>query len=181
VDDRGRTRVRFRWPHGYLAHDADFTFVDRYPWLVSEQASVRICSAPGKQRCAETLVRIDKPPPGPLSGRTFISTAVTENRAPRPLVPGTRIEVRFTEHTPTGQPGVVWRAGCNTWGSDVEITPDRLILGQIGGTQGPCREDLQEQDERLATFFDSDPRWRLNDRLVLTSGGTVIELEAGSG
>jgi heat shock protein HslJ len=179
VDDRGRTRVRFRWPHGYLVHDADFGFTDRYPWLVGEPASVRICSAPGKQRCAETLVRFDKPPPGPLSGRTFVSTAVTENGVPRQLVPGTRIEVGFTENTLTGQPGVGWRAGCNTWGSDVEITADRLILGAIGGTAIGCRDDLLAQDDWLARFFDSDPRWRLNDRLILASDGTVIELAAG--
>jgi META domain len=182
VDDRGRTRVRFRWPHGYLVHDADFAFVARYPWLVGEPASVRICSAPGKPRCAETFVRIEQPPPTPLSRRPFISTAVTENGAPRSLVPGTRIEVRFMEHTLTGQPGVGWRAGCNTFGSDVEIAPDRLILGDIGGTAAGCpSEDLHEQDDWLARFFDSDPRWRLNDRLVITSDGTVITLEASPG
>jgi len=115
--------------------------------------------------------------PGELWGRTFISTAATENGEPRPLAPDTRIEVTFNEREDQGVVG--WQAGCNTFGADVEITADSLVVGVIAGTEIGCLDVLHAQDEWLAGFFGSDPRWRLNDdRLILTSGETVIELEA---
>jgi hypothetical protein len=178
VSDRGKSHVRFRWPRSYLAYYPAHT--ERHFWRDGEQAKVRICSLPSKLKCDRIFVVVDKPPPpAGLIGRTFVSMAVTENGEPRPLVPGTRIAVSFLERD--GRTGVVWSAGCNTFGADVEITADRLLVGVIAGTAAGCRDDLHAQDEWLAGFFGSDPRWRLDDRLVLTSGGTVIELEAGPG
>lgn len=129
----------------------------------------------------------DRPPaswdgaPGPTTGsstandlwdRTFISAAVTENGKPRPLVPDTHISVTF------GGRDVGWQAGCNSAGADVEITADRLRLGTIASTLIGCSDQLNEQDEWLLDFFRSDPKWRLSDdRLVLSSDETVIELE----
>jgi heat shock protein HslJ len=116
--------------------------------------------------------------PADLLGRTFTSTAVTEDGEPRPLVPGTRIEVSFAvreEHWPIG-----WKAGCNSlFGTDAEITADRLVVREIGGTLVGCRNDLQAQEDWLSGFLESAPEWRLSgDHLTLTSGRTVIELEA---
>jgi heat shock protein HslJ len=113
-----------------------------------------------------------------LSGRYFTSTAVTEDGEPRPLAAGTRIEVSFGqgEDWPIG-----WMAGCNSlFATDAEITADMLVVREIGGTLIGCRHDLAEQEEWLHAFFESDPEWRLSgDHLTLTSGETVIELEAG--
>jgi heat shock protein HslJ len=112
-----------------------------------------------------------------LWDRTFVSVTVTEGDEPRQLVPDTRIEVTFEERENQGV--VRWAAGCNAFGGEVEITADRLLLGEVGGTEMGCRDQFQEQDEWLLGFFDSDPHWRLSDdRLTLTSGETVIELEA---
>jgi heat shock protein HslJ len=118
--------------------------------------------------------------PGDLWGRTFVSTAVTEDGEPRPLVPDTRIEVTFEEREDQGVVG--WQAGCNTFGSDVEITADSVVVGVIAGTEIGCADELHAQDEWLAGFFGPDPRWQLSDdRLMLRSGETTIELEASRG
>ena len=115
--------------------------------------------------------------PEDLWGRWFISTAVTEDGEPRPLVPDTRIRVIFEERDDRGV--VQWRAGCNFFGADLEVMAGSLSVGEIGSTEMACRDDLQEQDDWLADFFDSDPRWRLSDdRLMLTSDEAVVELEA---
>jgi heat shock protein HslJ len=117
---------------------------------------------------------------GGLLGRTFISAAVTEDGEPRALVPGTRIRVTFEEREDRRVVG--WRAGCNMFGADLEITGDRLLVGRIAATLIGCSDGLPEQDGWLAGFLGSDPRWRLSeDRLTLTSGDTVIELEASRG
>jgi heat shock protein HslJ len=135
----------------------------------------------------------DRPPasgggsPGPttrppsardLLDRAFISAEATENGKPRPLVPGTHIRVAFFEQ-PKGRRRVGWRAGCNGYGGDVEFTDNRLLIGLIAGTLIGCSDELSEQDQWLGHFFSSDPKWRLSDdRLVLSSADTVIELEA---
>jgi heat shock protein HslJ len=116
---------------------------------------------------------------GDLRGRAFTATAVTENGEPRALVPGTRIQVSFGEGEdwPIG-----WKAGCNSlFGTDAEITADRLVVREIGGTAIGCRHGLAEQEVWLDGFFDSDPEWRLSgDRLTLISGESAIELEEGA-
>jgi heat shock protein HslJ len=85
--------------------------------------------------------------------------------------------VTFEQREPRGV--VRWRASCNIVGARVDISTDRLLLKQIAGTEIGCRDEDHEQDEWLAAFFGSDPDWALNvDRLTLTSGDTVIQLEA---
>jgi heat shock protein HslJ len=118
--------------------------------------------------------------PADLWGHTFISTTVTEDGEPRPLVPDTRIQVTFEEREEHGV--ARWEAGCNIFGTEVEITAESLLVGEIAGTEMGCRDDLHEQDEWLGGFFGSDPRWQLSDeRVTLTSDETVIELEASRG
>jgi heat shock protein HslJ len=118
------------------------------------------------------------PLPGPtptgsaedLWGRTFISTSATRGGAHRPLVPETDIEVTFRRST------ISFVAGCNGYGGELEITDDRLIVGEIMGTEVGCAPELHEQDEWLIEFFAGDPRWRLDEALLtLTSGETVLE------
>jgi heat shock protein HslJ len=60
----------------------------------------------------------------------------------------------------------------------VRVTADELQIGQIASTLIGCPANLQDQDEWLGEFFDSNPRWRLSDsQLMLSSGETVIELK----
>jgi hypothetical protein len=81
--------------------------------------------------------------PADLMGRAFASTAVTEDGEPRPLVPGTRIEVSFGdgEDWPIG-----WKAGCNSlFATDADITAHRLVVREIGGTLIGCRHTSQSK------------------------------------
>jgi len=115
--------------------------------------------------------------PEDLWGRTFVSTRVTEEGEPHTLVEDTRIELTFFEER--GERGVGWSAGCNTIGAKIEVTTERLLLGEIGGTQQACAPESQDQDEWLVDFFRSEPRWEFHDdTLTLTSGDTMIELSA---
>jgi heat shock protein HslJ len=111
-----------------------------------------------------------------LWGRTFVSVAVTEDGEPRPLIPGTRIKLTFEQREDEGIIG--WEAGCNLHGARVDITPQRLHLRQMAGTDMGCTDELHEQDQWLGALFNSDPHWELReDRLMLTFGGTSIELK----
>ncbi len=111
-----------------------------------------------------------------LWGRIFVSVSVTEGGEPRPLVADTRIEVTFEKREDEGV--VRWKAGCNIQGATIVTAAGRLLVGEISGTQMACRDELREQDEWLAGFFSSGPRWELDgDRLTLRSGGSFMELE----
>lgn len=112
-----------------------------------------------------------------LLDRAFLSVSVTEGDGPRQLATDDPIRLAFEERD--DRDVVRWRAGCNTYGGTVNVTAERLLLGEISGTQVGCRDELHEQDEWLVGFFAADPRWRLgDDMLTLTSGEAVIELEA---
>jgi heat shock protein HslJ len=117
-----------------------------------------------------------QPEQADLSGTSFVSTKVTESGEPRPLVADTRIEATFE------QGAVRWEAGCNSFGADVEITADHLLLTEIVATEAGCAGELQQQDSWLMVFFQADPRWELwGDRLTLSSGATIIELKKAQG
>jgi heat shock protein HslJ len=109
---------------------------------------------------------------GSLRGRSFLSESVTEDGAARPLVRGTRIRLQF------GEDGrITASAGCNTLGGEVEISADRIDVGELSMTEMGCDPARHEQDEWLADLLASDPRYALDgDRLVLRDDGTTIHL-----
>ncbi len=109
---------------------------------------------------------------GTVRGRAFLSESVTEDGATRPLVDGTRIRLQFGED---GQ--ITASAGCNTLGGAVEITADRIDVGDLSTTDMGCDPALHEQDKWLADFLASDPSYTLDgDRLQLSDDGTTIDL-----
>jgi heat shock protein HslJ len=135
------------------------------------------CGASGDEKTESAPRALAPQQPDGLWGRKFRSTVVTEAGAPRPLVPGTRIGLAFEKSK--GRRTIGWSAGCNQAGAKVRVTADELQIGQIASTLIGCPASLQEQDEWLGQFFDSNPRWRLSDsQLTLSSGETVIELKA---
>lgn len=111
--------------------------------------------------------------PGPsLDGSEWLSTAVTEDGADRPLVDGTRIRLSFTD----GQLGA--SAGCNTMGGAYRIEDGRLIFEGGGMTEMGCDDERHAQDDWLFGFLGSRPAVaQEGDKLTLTSGGTVIALQ----
>jgi heat shock protein HslJ len=92
-------------------------------------------------------------------------------------VPDTRVTVTFEKFS--GRRNIGWSAGCNSAGARVRVTDARLRIGEVATTLIRCPRDLADQDAWLTEFFEADPLWRLTGgRLVLTTGSTVIELEA---
>ncbi len=108
----------------------------------------------------------------PLDGRSFVSTRVLEGGAERPLVPGTRIELSFSDGELSA------RAGCNIIGAGYRLEGDRLrLVGDASMTEMGCDPERHEQDAWLADFLGSAPRVALaGPRLTLTSGGTEVRL-----
>jgi hypothetical protein len=72
-------------------------------------------------------------------GKTFTSTAALEDGRPRPLEPGTEIELVFEKHEDRSI--LRWNAGCNTWGAPVTIGAERLRLERVSSrrTDAPTR------------------------------------------
>jgi heat shock protein HslJ len=120
-------------------------------------------------------------------GKTYLSTAVTEDGNPKQLVSNTRIRLEFAEQPNPNEEGPrvydVLRAyaGCNMIGAAAaagELLVDgRLWIDGVDRTQMGCEPPLHAQDEWLAKFLGSKPSWQLNgDQLTLTSAGTTITL-----
>ena len=106
---------------------------------------------------------------GPLAGQTFTATALPDHGA---LVPGTRIELRFTED---GR--LVANAGCNTVSGRVTTAGGRLDTAELSITELGCDPPRHEQDQRLSAFLAAAPSWRLDgDTLVLSAAGTTMTL-----
>lgn len=109
---------------------------------------------------------------GDLTGRVFLSSAVTEDGQPRPLVEGTQIRIEFSED---GR--VIANAGCNTMTGEATVDGDRLMAGQLATTEMGCDPPRHEQDSWLSDLFAANPTYELDgDQLRLTSGATVLEL-----
>jgi heat shock protein HslJ len=107
-----------------------------------------------------------------LQDRTFLSESVTERGVDRPLIAGTPIRLAFGTDG-----GVTLTAGCNTLGSDVDITEDRLVVGELSSTEIGCDQPRHDQDSWLAGILAADPGYTLDgDHLTLTSGPTTIAL-----
>jgi heat shock protein HslJ len=107
-------------------------------------------------------------------GRTFLSTSVTEDGQPRPLVAGTRITLNFVEdgHRLGAQ------AGCNSMGGGASFTGGRLVVGDLATTEMGCDAPRHAQDEWLARFLTGRPEWsRDGATLTLDNGSTRIVLQ----
>jgi len=120
-------------------------------------------------------------------GKTYLSTAVTEDGDPKQLVSNTRIRLEFAEVPNPNAEGPrvhdVLRAyaGCNSLGASAAagelLTDGRLWIDGGWHSQIGCEPPLLAQDEWLTEFLVSKPSWHLNgDQLTLTSAGTAITL-----
>ncbi|MGH9011764.1 MAG: META domain-containing protein [Acidimicrobiia bacterium] len=107
-------------------------------------------------------------------GRTFLSTSVTENGQPKPLVAGTRITLNFFAdgHRLGAQ------AGCNQMGGPASFEGGRLVVSDMSTTEMGCDPPRHAQDEWLARFLTSKPTWvRSESTLTLDNGTVRIVLE----
>jgi len=104
-----------------------------------------------------------------LDGRAFLSTAVTEHGAARPLVAGTRVRVAFTGGRVSAQ------AGCNTMGAPYTLTGSTLKIDELAMTAMGCGADRNDQDTWLAGFLGGDPSVAVSPTgLTLQTATTTI-------
>lgn len=110
---------------------------------------------------------------GDLRGRTFLSTAVSENGQPKSLVQGTRILVNFSaDGTKIGA-----NAGCNHMGGDARVENGRLIVGDMAQTLVGCDGRRNEQDAWVAKLLTDRPTIQLSGaELVIKSATGEIRL-----
>lgn len=109
-------------------------------------------------------------------GRTYASRSIIRGNERHSLVAGTKVELAFEQRSEGGV--LRWNAGCNTFGAPVTITPRRLDIGEVSQSAKGCPDELDEQDEELRRFFESDPAWDRDDGTLTLSGrGTVIAFE----
>ncbi|MCX2950601.1 META domain-containing protein [Lentzea sp. NEAU-D7] len=108
-----------------------------------------------------------------VQGKTFTSTSVTEQGKPRPLVEGTKVELRFT-----ADGRLLANAGCNQMQGPVKLDDGKLTVTDLSTTDMACPgEGLQEQDEWLSGLLGAKPSWRLDGQnLVLTGANTEMVL-----
>jgi heat shock protein HslJ len=106
-----------------------------------------------------------------LMDRTFLSVAVTEGGAARPLAAGTRIQLSFQENELSAN------AGCNAMGGTYHMEGSRLVFESGSMTAMACDADRDKQDQWLAAFLESKPTLTLagND-LTMANETTVIRL-----
>jgi heat shock protein HslJ len=110
---------------------------------------------------------------GSLEGKSYLSTAVTEDGKPKQLVPNSRIGLTFTDD---GR--LIAEAGCNSMQAPVDTGDGKLTTdGGLAMTTMGCDPPRHAQDDWLMSVLNSEPSWQLEaDRLTVTSGGTTIVL-----
>src|SRR5687767_3548860 len=67
-----------------------------------------------------------------LDGRTFLSTGVTANGAPFPLIANTRVRLEFVDGR------LVASAGCNTLGGQYRVQDGLLNVSDLATTDMGC-------------------------------------------
>jgi heat shock protein HslJ len=119
----------------------------------------------------------EESPTDPLLDRKFTSTAVTEKGMPRPLVAGTRIELRFNT---SGHFSA--NTGCNTIEGLFHRDGDALVVADTSITKMGCPRESQVQEDWLVGVLDDRPTLSVTGsdapQLELTRGDTIIRLSA---
>lgn len=106
-----------------------------------------------------------------LDGHEYWSTAVTEDGSPRPLVEGTRIQLRFDE----GRIGA--SAGCNSIGGAYAIHGARLAVSALSMTEIGCEPARHAQDDLLVATLRASPTvTQAGDTLRLATDSITIDL-----
>lgn len=109
---------------------------------------------------------------GPLDGRTYVATSLTEGGEQRPLVQGSELRLTFGG----GRLGI--QAGCNTMSGAYTVEDGTLQVADLAATEMGCPDDLMAQDEWIAGVFGHPLAVEQDggERLTLTAEDTTIEL-----
>lgn len=154
------------------------TIVHGLPWVFACLLAVA-CTAKtdppatsGGPTAPPTDAKGSAPAPVPaLSGRTFVSTRVTQDGAPKPLVAGSQLVLAFPDDG-----GVHANAGCNSLVGKHAIEGGKLVLIDASQTEKGCPGGLLEQELWYAKVLQGRPAITVEgDALVLEGEGMRIE------
>ncbi|MGW2661915.1 META domain-containing protein [Nocardia tengchongensis] len=107
-------------------------------------------------------------PPASLTGRTFVSTAVSGT----PIPGGGPLTLTFVEG---GR--ISATSGCNTANGPVDLQGNTLQVGELASTMMACPGDVMGADEWQAGLLHSQPTWTLSgDTLTLKGNGTTVSM-----
>jgi heat shock protein HslJ len=110
---------------------------------------------------------------GPLKGRSFLATSVTEDGKPKQLAASTRVQFQFTDD---GR--LIADAGCNSMQSPVSTDGGKLSVKDLAITDMGCDAPRQAQDTWLAGVLQQKPTWKLAaNQLNVTAGKTSLVLQ----
>ncbi len=99
----------------------------------------------------------------------YRATEITEDGAPRPLVEGTTLTVRFENGEVSAS------AGCNHLGSMYEIGDGVLRIEGMAGTEMGCDPERHDQDAWIADLLSSGPTVEpTDDGFVLSTETTTV-------
>lgn len=106
-------------------------------------------------------------PPASLTGRTFVSTAVSGT----PIPGGGPLTLTFTEGRISAS------SGCNTANGSVELQGNTLQVGELASTLMGCPGDLTGADEWQSGLLRSQPTWTLSgDTLTVKGNGSTVTM-----
>ncbi len=106
----------------------------------------------------------------------YLSTSVTEDGAPRPLVDGTRISLRIAGFA-SGAGTIGASLGCNSLGGDFRLDGDVLVVDGLAQTEMGCDPERHAQDEWFAELLTSRPTLVVDgDGLELRGTTSTVEL-----
>ena len=100
-------------------------------------ANSRVALVAGTLALSTTLLAAPALAGGELFKEAYLSTSVKKDGKPYELYKDTRLKVDF-DHENGNRDVVGWRAGCNFFGTDIEIELDRIITGDVFGTAMGC-------------------------------------------
>ncbi|OLF19088.1 hypothetical protein BU204_02980 [Actinophytocola xanthii] len=131
------------------------------------------CGARATDEPAGDAARQPAPGGEELWGKQYVLTKATVDGKPHTLVADTVLSLQFTDDR-----RVVANAGCNTMGGPLSLDEGRVVVQGLSTTEMGCPGPLDEQDDWLAGFLDSEPTWQLTEEsgLTLRAGRTELLL-----
>lgn len=110
--------------------------------------------------------------PAALQGNTYTTSTVTVDGQEKDLAQGSTLSVTFTDGS------ISLNAGCNTMTGTVDLADGKVAAGELAATRMACPEELMAQDQQLADFIASGPRWSLSgDSLMMSNDTMMLMLE----
>lgn len=110
---------------------------------------------------------------GSLTGRSFLSTSVTEDGKAKQLAASTRVQFQFT-----ADGRLIADAGCNMMQAPVSTEGGKLAVKELATTEMGCDAPRHAQDTWLAGILQQEPTWKLDtNQLNVTAGKTSLVLQ----